>query len=81
MLRQYNTISGTANGANAVVERARKITSYGLNFELLHTLVSQDNVALSLHNTAPGYGMSAQGQQDRRERDLCDVDGMNAFFI
>lgn len=47
-----NAISGTANGADAVVERARKIASYGLNFELLHILVSRDNVALSLHNTA-----------------------------
>lgn len=47
-----NTISGTAIGADAVVDRARKIASYGLNFELLHVLVSRDNVALSLHNTA-----------------------------
>ncbi len=47
-----NTISGTANGADAVVDRARKIAGYGLNFELLHILISRDNVALSLHNTA-----------------------------
>jgi ketosteroid isomerase-like protein len=87
-----NTISGTAKGADAVVDRARKIASYGLNFELLHILVSRDNVALSLHNTA---------QQDERILDehlatvcrlkdgkiaaietfLSDVDGMNAFFI
>ncbi len=38
-----NTISGTAKGADAVVDRARKIANYGLNFELLHILVSQDN--------------------------------------
>jgi uncharacterized protein len=49
-----NTISGTANGADAVVDRARKIASYGLNFELLHILVSRNNVALSLHNTGRG---------------------------
>jgi hypothetical protein len=87
-----NTISGTAKGADAVVDRARKIASYGLNFELLHILVSRDNVALSLHNTA---------QQDERVLDehlatvcrlkngkiaaietfLSDVDGMNAFFV
>jgi hypothetical protein len=87
-----NTISGTANGADAVVDLARKIAGYGLNFELLHILVSRDNVALSLHNTA---------QQDERILDehlatvcrlkdgkiaaietfLSDVDAMNAFFI
>jgi hypothetical protein len=47
-----NTISGTANEADAVVDRARKFAGYGLNFELLHIFVSRDNVALSLHNTA-----------------------------
>ena len=47
-----NTISGTANGADAVVERARKITSYGLKLELLHVLISNDSVALLLPNTA-----------------------------
>ncbi|MBD3884853.1 nuclear transport factor 2 family protein [Phormidium tenue FACHB-886] len=87
-----NTISGTANGADAVVDRGQKIASYGVNFELLHILVSRDNVALSLHNTA---------QQDDRVLDeylatvcrlkdgkiaaietfLSSVDGMNAFFV
>ncbi|MBD1913219.1 MULTISPECIES: nuclear transport factor 2 family protein [unclassified Leptolyngbya] len=87
-----NTISGTANGSDAVVDRARKIADYGLKFELLHILVSRNNVALSLHNTA---------QQDERILDehlatvcqlkkgkiaaietfLSDVDGMNAFFV
>lgn len=87
-----NAISGTASGADAVVDRARKIADYGLKFELLHILVSRDNVALSLHNTA---------QQDERILDehlatvcrlsdgkiaaietfLSDVDGMNAFFV
>lgn len=36
----------------AVVERAQKIASHGLSFELLHVLVSRENMALSLHNTA-----------------------------
>jgi hypothetical protein len=36
-----NTISGTAIGADAVVDRARKIAGYGLKFELLHILVSR----------------------------------------
>jgi uncharacterized protein len=87
-----NTISGTANGADAVVDRARRITSYGLNFELQHTLVSQDNVALSLHNTAQQgdrvldeYLASVCQFKDSKiaaiETFLSDIDGMNAFFI
>ena len=87
-----NTISGTANGADAVVERARKITSYGLNFELLHVLVSSDSVALSLHNTArqgdrvlDEYLASVCQFRDSKiaaiETFLSDIDGMNAFFI
>lgn len=87
-----NTISGTANGADAVVERARKITSYGLNFELQHVLVGSDSVALSLHNTArqggrvlDEYLASVCQFKDNKiaaiETFLSDIDGMNAFFI
>ena len=87
-----NTISGTANGADAVVDRARKIAGYGLNFELLHILVSRDNVALSLHNTArqgdrvlDEYLATVCRLKDGKiaaiETFLSDVDGMNAFFI
>ena len=47
-----NQISGTARGAEAVVDRAALIAGYGLNFALQHVLVSRDNMALSLHNTA-----------------------------
>ncbi|WP_435856190.1 hypothetical protein [Streptomyces smyrnaeus] len=47
-----DAISGTADGADAVVERAQLIASYGLDFDLLHLLVSRENMALSLHNTA-----------------------------
>jgi hypothetical protein len=46
-----NQISGTAHGAQAVIDRAALIASYGLNFALQHVLVSRDNMALSLHNT------------------------------
>jgi uncharacterized protein len=85
-------ISGTANGADAVVERARKITSYGINFELLHVLVGSDSVALSLHNTArqgdrvlDEYLVSVCQFKDSKiaaiETFLSDIDGMNAFFI
>ena len=87
-----NTISGTANGADAVVDRARKIAGYGLNFELLHILVSLDNVALSLHNTAQQgdrvlneYLATVCRLKDGKitaiETFLSDVDGMNAFFV
>lgn len=87
-----NTISGQANGADAVVDRARKIASYGLNFELLHVLMSRDNVALSLHNTArrddrilDEYLATVCRLRDGKiaaiETFLSDVDGMNAFFV
>jgi ketosteroid isomerase-like protein len=86
-----NTISGTAVGADAVVERAKKIASYGLDFELLHILVSRENMALSLHNTAERadarldeYLSTVCRLRDGRiaaiETYLSDVPGMNAFF-
>ncbi|WKE67654.1 MULTISPECIES: nuclear transport factor 2 family protein [unclassified Streptomyces] len=87
-----NTISGTVVGADAVVERARKIASYGLSFELLHILVSRENMALSLHNTAQRpdavldeYLSTVCRLRDGRiagiETYLSDVPGMNAFFV
>ncbi|WP_436844968.1 hypothetical protein [Streptomyces roseoverticillatus] len=86
------TISGTVVGADAVVERAQKIASYGLSFELLHVLVSRENVALSLHNTAQRpdavldeYLTTVCRLRDGRiagiETYLSDVPGMNAFFV
>jgi ketosteroid isomerase-like protein len=87
-----NTISGLADGADAVVERAKKIASYGLNFELLHILVSPENMALSLHNTArrgevrlDEYLSTVCRLRDGKiasiETYLSDVPGMNAFFV
>jgi uncharacterized protein len=87
-----NTISGMADGADAVVERAQRITSYGLNFELLHLLVSRENMALSLHNTARRedavlneYLATVCQLRDGKiasiETYLSDVPGMNAFFV
>ncbi|MER8184641.1 nuclear transport factor 2 family protein [Kitasatospora sp. NPDC094015] len=87
-----NTISGTVVGADAVVERARKIASYGLRFELLHVLVSRENMALSLHNTAQRpdavldeYLSTVCRLRDGRiaeiETYLSDVPGMDAFFV
>jgi ketosteroid isomerase-like protein len=87
-----NTISGTAVGADAVVERAKKIAGYGLDFELLHVLVSRENMALSLHNTAhrddavlDEYLSTVCRLRDGKiagiETYLSDVPGMNAFFV
>ena len=87
-----NTISGTAHGADAVVERGRLIASYGLRFELLHLLVSRDNMALSLHNTAERADAVLDehlstvcrlrdGRIAEIETYLSDVPGMNAFFV
>ncbi|MBO8202869.1 nuclear transport factor 2 family protein [Streptomyces smyrnaeus] len=87
-----NAISGTADGADAVVERAQLIASYGLDFELLHLLVSRENMALSLHNTArredavlDEYLATVCRLRDGKiasiETYLSDVPGMNAFFV
>lgn len=87
-----NTISGTAEGAEAVVQRAEQIASYGLTFELLHILVSAENMALSLHNTARRGDVQLDeylstvcrlrdGKIANIETYLSDVPGMNAFFV
>lgn len=86
-----NTISGRAEGADAVIERARLIAGYGLTFTLNHILVSRDNMALSLHNTAERDGIRLDeylatvcrlrdGKICEIETYLSDVEGMNAFF-
>lgn len=87
-----NAVSGIVAGGDAVVERARTIASYGLNFELLHILVSRENVALSLHNTArrgdavldehlSTVCRLREGRIAAIETYLSDVPGMNAFFV
>jgi uncharacterized protein len=86
-----NAISGRAEGGDAVVERARLIASYNLSFELKHVLLSRDNMALSLHNTAERDGIRLDeylatvcrlrdGRIAEVETYLSDVDGMNRFF-
>lgn len=87
-----NAISGPAAGADAVVERARKIAGYGLKFELLHILSSRTDVALHLHNSAERDGVKLdeylatvlrveEGKIVAIETFLSDVAGMNAFFV
>lgn len=86
-----NAISGTAFGADAVVERARLIASYGLSFELKNILLSRDNMALALHNTGERNGVQLdehlatvcrlrEGRIAEIETFLSDVPGMNRFF-
>ncbi|WP_266181426.1 nuclear transport factor 2 family protein [Dyella humicola] len=86
-----NAISGAAVGASAVVERARLIASDGLNFELRHILVSRNNMALSLDNTAVrdelkldehllAVSFLRDGKTSAIETYLSDLSGMNAFF-
>ena len=86
-----NRISGSVEGGAAVVERARKIAAYGLKFELKHVLLSRDNMALSLRNTAERDGLRLdedlatvcrlrEGLISEVETFLSDVEGMDAFF-
>lgn len=86
-----NLVSGHVSGADAVVERARLIASYGVRFALQNVLVSKENVALSLHNTAARGDLILDehlatvctlrdGRISAIETYLSDVSGMNAFF-
>ncbi|MEU7476548.1 nuclear transport factor 2 family protein [Lentzea sp. NPDC042327] len=86
-----NQVSGTVTGQDGVVDRVRLISGFGVDFALLHVLVSRDNVALNLHNTATRGEVVldehlatvltlADGKVSRIETFLSDVDGMNRFF-
>jgi ketosteroid isomerase-like protein len=86
-----NQISGQAVGADEVVARAQKIADFGLCFALIHILVSRDNMALSVHNTATGNGIVLDeylatvctlrdGKIAEIETYFSDVVRMNAFF-
>jgi ketosteroid isomerase-like protein len=87
-----NAVSGPAVGIDAVIARAELIASYGLTFTLEHILVSRDNMALALHNTAQRTDAVLDehlstvcriidGRIDAIETYLSDVAGMDAFFI
>lgn len=86
-----NVISGRATGIDAVIDRAKLIASYDLSFALEHVLLSRDNMALGLHNTAERNGIRLDEHlatvcrlRDGRIQDvetfLSDVPGMNRFF-
>lgn len=87
-----NTVSGRAEGVEAVLDRAQLIASYGLTFTLEHTLVSRDHMALALHNTAhrddavldehlATVCRLRDGKIIEIETFLSDEPGMNAFFV
>jgi ketosteroid isomerase-like protein len=70
----------------------RSEAGFGLTFALERILVSPDNFALSLHNTATRKGrildehlatvcFLRDGKIAAIETYLSDVDGMNAFFV
>jgi hypothetical protein len=74
-----------------VIARAQLIASYGVSFALLHVLVSQENMALALHNEARRGDLLLdehlatvcridEGKIAAIETYLSDVDGMNKFF-
>jgi hypothetical protein len=82
---------GIAEGINAVITRAELIASYGVRFALQNVLVSRDNMALSLHNTARRGDVILdeylatvcqieEGKITAIETHLSDVEVMNAFF-
>ena len=83
--------SGTIEGSEAILDQFRIIAGFGLNFYLKHVLVSRDNMALQLHNTAVNGTRRLDehlatvcylrdGKIAAIETFLSDVPGMNAFF-
>lgn len=86
------TISGTARGPEAIIARAQRIVGYGLHFELLHLLLGQHGLALSLHNTATRGALVLDeylatvcqlrdGKISAIDTYLSDLEGFNAFFV
>lgn len=85
-------LSGEVRGADAVIDRARKLRDFGVLFELQHILYSMNGVAVSLHNTAKRDGltldeyvvivMDLEANKIRRlTTHLNDVTGINKFFV
>ncbi|WP_259067915.1 nuclear transport factor 2 family protein [Mucilaginibacter sp. X4EP1] len=85
-------LSGEAKGADAVVDRARKLRNFGVMVELLHVLYSMDGIAVSLHNTAgrgelklDEYVVIVMELRDKRIAKLTthlhDVPAIDGFFV
>lgn len=84
-------ISGEAVGSDAVIERSKIITSYGLDFRLKHVLYGNHGFALSLNNTANLNGKVldehlatvcnvVDGKIARIDTYLSDIPMANEFF-
>jgi uncharacterized protein len=84
-------LSGEAKGADAVVDRARKLRNFGVMLELLHVIYSMHGVALSLHNTASRGDLKLdeyvviamelrEGKVSKLTTYLNDIGGINSFF-
>ncbi|MET3726006.1 nuclear transport factor 2 family protein [Sphingomonas trueperi] len=87
-----NAVSGMTVGAADVIDRVKLIISYGVSVKLENILLSRDNMALSLHNTAERDGIFLdeklatvchleKGLIASIETFLSDVPGMNNFFV
>ncbi len=87
-----NAVSGHVEGGDAVIDRFRKIAGYGVSFTLIRILVSRENFALAIHNTARRGDVALDEhlatvcrlRGDRVaaiETYLSDVDGMNKFIV
>jgi ketosteroid isomerase-like protein len=85
-------LSGEAKGADAVVDRARKLRNFGVMVELLYILYSMEGVAVSLHNTGgrgelklDEYVVIVMELRDKKiarlTTHLHDVPAINGFFI
>ncbi|MEN0053832.1 MAG: nuclear transport factor 2 family protein [Mucilaginibacter sp.] len=87
-----STLSGLADGVDAIIRRAQGLKAFGVMFQLKHILYGRSGVTLSLHNT------SSRGELilDEQVAIVCeindgkiismvtylsDVEGINNFFI
>lgn len=84
-------ISGVAEGAEAVVERARAVAAGGVSIELRSVLEGWDRIGVLLHNTAERHGAVldeqvvivftvADGRITAAENLISDVPMLETFF-
>ena len=87
-----SSISGDAQGIDAIHRRAQTIINHGMKFELKHILVGLHGVAASLHNTAEHGGMIfdlhlatvltiSEGKIVALDTYMSDLEMLNRFFV
>lgn len=87
-----STLSGPANGINAVIKRVQSLKKFGVNFELRHIVYGMHGFVLLLHNTAQRGELILDeyvaivfdlkdGKIQYMTTHLSDVEGINTFFI